>query len=64
MDTLELKSDDPNYDLLSVSRVEIKEIWEVVGVYSTYLNPPKMLEERVMLIESQLIALQDKTAKL
>ena len=62
--TLELKSDDPNYDLLCIEKSEIKEIWEVVGVYSTYLNPPKMMEERVMLIESQLLALQQKTDKL
>ncbi|MFY0626039.1 MAG: LexA family transcriptional regulator [Reichenbachiella sp.] len=48
------RSDDVNYPSLERKHKEILEIWEVIGAYSSYLNPPKMIEERVMLIESQL----------
>ena len=47
-------SDDPNYEKLELSPDAIQELWEVKGVYSTYLNPPKMLEEKVMILERQM----------
>ena len=49
-----LSSDDPNYELINLKIKDIIELWEVRGVYSTYLNPPKMIEERVMLLEKRL----------
>jgi transcriptional regulator with XRE-family HTH domain len=55
---LVLSSDDPNYELLRIKRKDIVEIWEVRGVFSTYLNPPKMIEERVMLLEKKLNRLE------
>lgn len=57
---LELISDDPNYLPIEMEIKAIQEIWQVVGAFSTYLNPPKMIEERVMLIENQLKRIQDK----
>ncbi|MFT7033435.1 MAG: transcriptional regulator with XRE-family HTH domain [Cyclobacteriaceae bacterium] len=51
---LYLMSDDPNYHDLEFSLEEIMQIWEVKGAYSTYLNPPKMLDEKVMLLETQM----------
>lgn len=51
---LVLSSDDPNYELLHLKLKDIIELWEVRGVYSTYLNPPKMIEERVMLLEKKM----------
>ena len=47
-------SDDPNYPDLDFSIDEILQIWEVKGAYSTYLNAPKMLDEKVMLLERQM----------
>lgn len=57
---LVLSTDDPNYENLTVSKKSILELWEVKGVYSTYLNPPKMIEERVMLLEKKLEELVKK----
>lgn len=48
---LELITDDPNYEPMSVVIYEILEAWKVEAVYSTYLNPPTLLEERVMKLE-------------
>ncbi|MFY0651946.1 MAG: LexA family transcriptional regulator [Cyclobacteriaceae bacterium] len=51
-------SDDPNYDELEIPHESIVEMWEVRGAYSTYLNPPKMIEEKVMLLEMQMADFQ------
>lgn len=51
---LHFMSDDPNYPDLEFSFDDILQIWEVKGAYSTYLNPPKMLDEKVMLLERQM----------
>lgn len=55
-----LISDDPNYEVISINIKNIKELWEVKGAYSTYLNPPKMIEERVMLLENRLANLEEQ----
>ncbi len=53
-------SDDPNYSELTFDlEQDVQEVWEVKGVYSTYLNPPKVVDEKVMLLEktvSDLVA--------
>lgn len=48
---LTLVTDDPNYDNMMVNQEQILEAWKVEAVYSTYLNPPTLLEERVMKLE-------------
>ena len=53
-------SDDPNYPDLVMDSSDILELWYVKGVYSTYLNPPKMIENRVMLLEKRLEELEKK----
>lgn len=57
-DSLICVSDDPNYEELHLPLDAILELWEVKGVYSTYLNPPKMLEEKVMILEKQMSEMQ------
>ncbi len=57
---LKLGSDDPNYPELEIAHTDILECWEVKGVFSTYLNPPKVLEEKVMLMEKRLSELEKK----
>jgi len=47
-----LKADNPDYDHLSVAVSEMAEIWQVEGVYSTYLKSPSSLEERLTKLES------------
>ncbi|MGL1885258.1 MAG: helix-turn-helix domain-containing protein [Reichenbachiella sp.] len=59
-DTLVFASDDPNYLSSIVNIKDITQIWKVIGAYSTYLNPPKMIEERVMLLETQIESILNK----
>lgn len=47
-------SDDPNYAPLELETKQIHELWEVKGVYSTYLHPPKMMDEKLMLLEHRM----------
>ena len=49
-----LITDDPNYDALTVAVDQLLEAWKVEAVYSTYLNPPTLLEERVMKLEKMV----------
>ncbi len=57
---LVFKADDPNYNNIELSAGEVLELWEVYGVYSTYLNPPTALEERVMQLENAVESLKSK----
>lgn len=54
------ESDDPNYEVIDLEAKSIKELWEVKGNYSTYINPPKMLEEKVMLLEKRMNEMASK----
>lgn len=53
-DHLLLNADDPNYSDLSIDKTDILELWKTVGVFTTYLNPPSRLEERILKIEEEL----------
>ena len=57
---IRFQSDDPNYTVLEDKIEDIIELWEVKGVFSTYLEPPKMIEERVMLLEKRMAELEKK----
>ena len=52
--TMDLIADDPNYDYLSIPHEDILEIWKIKSVYSHYLNPPTLLEERVLRLEKEI----------
>ncbi len=57
-------SDDPNYPFITANSNEILELWAVKGAYSTYLHPPKMIENRVMLLENRLEELEKRVSGL
>lgn len=61
---LNFVSDDPNYAPIELTLKEIKELWLVKGVYSTYLNPPKFIDEKVMLLEKRLEDMEDRIKKI
>ena len=46
-----LLTDDPNYETIHISMDQVLEVWKVEAVYSSYLNPPTLLEERVLKLE-------------
>jgi len=47
-------TDDPNYPGMTVQLEEIIEIWWIQAVYSTYLNSPSLIEERVLKLENEV----------
>jgi transcriptional regulator with XRE-family HTH domain len=53
-----LNSDDPNYPELKIPLEECLEAWAILSVYSSYLNPPTLIEERVLKLEKELISLK------
>ena len=57
---IEFSSDDPNYSSMYLDTKDILELWEVYGVYSTYLNPPSALAARVLEIENDIRQIKKK----
>lgn len=55
---IEFITDDPNYPPMNLELEKVLELWEVKGVFSTYLNPPKLLDEKVLLLEKRLNVLE------
>ncbi|MFT6854660.1 MAG: transcriptional regulator with XRE-family HTH domain [Cyclobacteriaceae bacterium] len=51
-DHLMMKSDDPNYPSITIKTENILEIWLIEAAYSKYLNPPSLIEERVLRLEN------------
>lgn len=57
-------SDDPNYsDMEFDLDQDVQEVWEVKGRFSTYLNAPKALDEKVMLLEKTVADLATRLTK-
>ncbi len=60
-----LSCDDPNYPDKNLPIKEILELWLVEGVYSTYLNPPKLIDQKVLELERRVELLEaEQTAQL
>jgi len=57
---IKLSSDDPNYPIVDVNPQDVLEYWLVKGKYSTYLNPPKLVEEKLLRLEKRLEILEKK----
>ncbi|WP_183405088.1 MULTISPECIES: XRE family transcriptional regulator [Hymenobacter] len=51
---LRLRADNPDYPVQDIPFVEVLEVWEVQGVFSTHLRPPALVEERVTRLERQV----------
>lgn len=53
-----LISDDSNYPEIRIPLEECYEAWVILAVYSSYLNPPTILEERILRLEKQMEVLK------
>jgi transcriptional regulator with XRE-family HTH domain len=51
---LKLRADNPDYPIQDLALTDALEIWEVHGSFSTHLQAPALLEERVSQLERQL----------
>ncbi|MEL7148562.1 MAG: S24 family peptidase, partial [Bacteroidota bacterium] len=58
--TLKLISDDPNYPNMEIDTGDVLELWRVQGKYSTYLNPPKLIEEKLLRLEKRIEQIEKK----
>lgn len=61
---LRFRADNPAYSPVDVPMEDILELWESVGVYSTYLKPPVMVEERLAILEQSVQQLNQKLKEL
>lgn len=61
---LEFISDNPGYGTISLQKEDLLELWEAVGVYSTYLKPPTRIEERVADLEKKYSEITEQIKKL
>ncbi|MEM7108511.1 MAG: LexA family transcriptional regulator [Bacteroidota bacterium] len=56
--SLIFSSDNPNYADRHFSVEDIYELWQVLGFYSTYLNPPKLIDNKVLEFEKRIELLE------
>ena len=54
---------DPNYPEETIQQKDINEIWMVEAMFSKHLEIPESLEEKVLKMEEQLLALASKVKK-
>lgn len=62
--TLAFEADNPAFDTLETALEDILELWKVEGFYSTYLEPPLLIEERLALLEKRMIDLENQVESL
>jgi transcriptional regulator with XRE-family HTH domain len=55
-----LKADNPNFDKIKIRTDNIKELWQVTGVYSNLLISPSGIEERLLQLEKKIEYLNSK----
>ncbi|MBV6645016.1 MAG: helix-turn-helix domain-containing protein [Cyclobacteriaceae bacterium] len=55
-----LTSDDPNYPKMSIETKNIFQIWKIQSVVSSYLNPPTLMQERMLRIEKEIELLKER----
>jgi transcriptional regulator with XRE-family HTH domain len=59
--TLLFRPDNPNFENTYIQLDEISEIWELKGVYSTYIRQPLPIEERLIRLENRFENFLNKT---
>lgn len=53
-DMLILSADDPSFEDITILTEDALEYWQAEGVFTTYLQAPSRLEERILKIEEEL----------
>jgi transcriptional regulator with XRE-family HTH domain len=57
---LHLRADNPDYGSQELELLQVLEIWEVRGVYTTHLRTPALLDERVAELERKVEELLER----
>ena len=63
-DQLELFPDNSNFNVIELKNAEILEAWEVVGYFSEKISAPTLISERIMYLENQFDALNNRLQKI
>ena len=63
-DMLRLQGDNPNYKPILIPKDSVLEIWQALGVYSTYLKKPALIDDRVTKLEFKLQELTNVVERL
>jgi len=53
-------ADNSQHPPVVVDSTEVSELWKVEGFYSTYLNPPLLIEERVSKLEQKMAEIEKR----
>jgi hypothetical protein len=61
---IQLHADNAAYENIKITKEDMIELWEVVGVWSNLISPPSMLESRLMTVENQVNKLYSRLLKL
>ncbi len=63
-DHLDLIPDNSNFEPIEIKKGEIIEAWEVIGYFSRKIEAPTLISERIMHLENQFDALNDRLLKI
>lgn len=63
-DHLELIPDNSNFSMISISKGDVMEAWEVTGYFSQKIDAPTLISERIMHLENQFDNLSSRIASL
>ena len=63
-DQLELIPDNANFNRIEIKNGEILEAWEVIGYFSQKITAPTLVSERIMHLENQFDALNNRILKI
>lgn len=61
---IQLHADNAAYENIKITKEDMIELWEVVGVWSNLISPPSMLESRLMTVENKVNKLYSRLLKL
>jgi len=63
-ENLELYPDNSNFNSIEIQKGEVIEAWEVMGYFSSKIEAPTLISERIINLENQFDALNQRLLKL
>jgi transcriptional regulator with XRE-family HTH domain len=63
-ENLELYPDNSNFHAIEIQKGEVMEAWEVIGYFSSKIEAPTLISERIMHLENQFDLLNQRLSKI
>lgn len=57
---IELIPDNKDYKTININRTDVIEAWEIVGYFSSKIEPPTLVSDRILQLEHQFDVLNDR----